>query len=94
MKSLLRDSSITAAVDTVLSLRLGQTARATERRMNYEEEAKDLLGEDAYNKFLDAVDEGKVSLQEMTDIAFGLHKVVGGKFKRAKAMRHHQTLKH
>ena len=53
--------------------------------MHYEEKVKEVLGENAYNKFLDAVDEGKVSLQQMTDIAFGLHKDVGGKFKRSKS---------
>ena len=55
--------------------------------MLYEKEVKVLLGEDAYYKFLDAVDEGIVSVQQMTDIAVGLHKVVGGKFKLAQDSR-------
>ena len=37
--------------------------------MNYEKEVKELLGEDAYNKFLDAVLKGQVTLQQMSDIA-------------------------
>ena len=43
--------------------------------MNYEKEAKELLGEDAYNKFLGAVRKGQVTLQQMSDIAFDLNSV-------------------
>ena len=53
--------------------------------MNYEEEIEKLLGEEAYGKFLDAVESGVVDLQKMTDIAVRLHKNVGGEFKHAKA---------
>ena len=53
--------------------------------MNYEEEIEKLLGEEAYGKFLDAVESGVVDVQQMTDIAVRLHKNVGGKFKHAKS---------
>ena len=55
--------------------------------MNYEKEVKELLGEDAYNKFLDAVRKGQVTLQQMSDIAFELGEEVGGNFKRAQDTR-------
>ena len=54
-------------------------------RMDYEEEIEKLLGEEAYGKFLDAVESGVVDVQQMTDIAVRLHKNVGGKFKHAKS---------
>ena len=53
--------------------------------MNYEEQVKELLGEKAYNMFLDAVESGVVDVQQMTDIAVRLHKNVGGEFKHAKS---------
>ena len=53
--------------------------------MDYEEEIEKLLGEEAYGKFLDAVESGVVDVQQMTDIAVRLHKNVGGKFKHAKS---------
>ena len=53
--------------------------------MNYEEEIEKLLGEEAYGKFLDAVESGVVDVQQMTDIAVRLHKNVGGEFKHAKS---------
>ena len=46
--------------------------------MNYEEQVKELLGEEAYNLFLGAVESGEVNLQQMTDIAVELHAKVGG----------------
>ena len=52
--------------------------------MNYEKEVRELLGKDAYKTFLDAVDVGKVDLQQMTDISVLLHERVGGNFKRTK----------
>ena len=55
--------------------------------MNYEKEVKELLGEDAYNKFLDAVRKGQVTLQQMSDIAVELGDEVGGNFKRAQDNR-------
>ena len=55
--------------------------------MNYEKEVKELLGEDAYNKFLDAVRKGQVTLQQMSDIAYELGDEVGGNFKRAQDTR-------
>ena len=55
--------------------------------MNYEKEVKELLGEDANNKFLDAVRKGQVTLQQMRDIAVELGDEVGGNFKRAQESR-------
>ena len=55
--------------------------------MNYEKEAKELLGEDAYNKFLGAVRKGQVTLQQMSDIATELGDEVGGNFKCAQESR-------
>ena len=46
-----------------------------------------MLGEDAYNKFLDAVRKGQVTLQQMSDIAVELGDEVGGNFKRAQDSR-------
>ena len=60
--------------------------------MNNEEQVKELLGEKAYNMFLDAVESGEMNLQQMTDIAVELHAKVGGKFKLAKDSRAFQLL--
>ena len=46
--------------------------------MNYEKEMKDLLGTEIYNKFLQAVDEGRISLKQMNDIAAELGSLVMG----------------
>ena len=51
--------------------------------MIYEEDIIDLLGADVYKTFLEAVDNGEISEVQMADIAFKLHKRVGGDFRRA-----------
>lgn len=50
--------------------------------MDYEEEVKDLLGSEVYKRFLRAVDDGTISLQQMNDIAAELGGKVRGEFKR------------
>ena len=50
--------------------------------MDYEKEVKDLLGEEVYKRFLRAVDDGTISLQQMNDIAAELGGRVRGEFKR------------
>ena len=49
------------------------------------------MGAEVYKTFLDAVDSGEISEQQMADIAFELHVKVGGDFKRA---RESKTLKY
>ena len=50
--------------------------------MDYEKEVKDLLGTEVYKRFLKAVDDGTISLQQMNDIAAELGGKVRGEFKR------------
>ena len=50
--------------------------------MNYEEEMKDLLGTEIYNKFLQTVDEGRISLKQTNDIAAELGSLEMGEFKQ------------
>ena len=50
--------------------------------MDYEKEVKDLLGTEVYKRFLRAVDDGAISLQQMNDIAAELGGRVRGEFKR------------
>ena len=50
--------------------------------MDYEKEVKDLLGEEVYQRFLRAVDDGTISLRQMNDIAAELGGMVRWEFKR------------
>ena len=53
----------------------------------YVKEVLNMLGVGVYKTFLKAVDNGQISVEQMTDIAYGLSHAVGGEFKRSMESR-------